>query len=54
VDNITDRLGLTYTVTRVPLDTNAVAYYAFAGGFPMGRAVLRVDKRINQHQISGI
>jgi len=44
VDSITDRLGITYAVTRVPLGANAVAYYAFAGGFPVARAVLRLDK----------
>jgi len=43
VDSITDRLGITYTVARVPLGANAVAYYAFAGGFPVARAVLRLD-----------
>ena len=44
VDSITDRLGITYTVTRTPLGANAVAYYAFADGFPVARAVLRLDK----------
>ena len=44
VNSITDRLGITYTVTRVPLAANAVAYYAFAGGFPVARTVLRLDK----------
>ena len=44
VDSITDRLGITYTVARVPLGANAVAYYAFAGGLPVARAVLRLDK----------
>jgi len=44
VDSITDRFGITYTVTRTPLGANAVAYYAFAGGFPVARAVLRLDK----------
>ena len=44
MDSITDRFGVTYTVTRVPLGANAVAYYAFAGGLPVARAVLRVDK----------
>jgi hypothetical protein len=44
VDSITDRLGITYTVARAPLGANAVAYYAFASGFPVARAVLRLDK----------
>ena len=42
--SITDRFGITYTVTRTPLGANAAAYYAFARGFPVARAILRVDK----------
>ena len=42
--SITDRFGITYTVTRTPLGANAVAYYAFARAFPVARAILRVDK----------
>jgi len=44
MDTIIDRFGITYTVTRTPLSANAVAYYAFADGFPVARAVLRLDK----------
>ena len=39
VDSISDKFGITYTVTRTPLGTNAVVYYA-----SVARAVLRVDK----------
>jgi len=44
VDSITDRLGITYTVTRTPLRANAVIYNAFAGDVSVARAVLRVEK----------
>ena len=44
MDSFTDRLGITYTVTRTPLGANALIYYAFAGDVSVARAVLRVDK----------
>ena len=41
---MTDRLGITYSVTRTPLGANALIYNAFAGDVSVARAVLRVDK----------
>jgi hypothetical protein len=44
VDTITDRFGVTYTVTRTPLGAGAVAYYVHAGEVLVARAVLRFFK----------
>ena len=44
VDTITDRFGVSYTVTRTSLGPNATAYYAHAGDATVARAVLRLDK----------
>jgi hypothetical protein len=44
MDSITDRFGITYSVTRTPLGANAVVYRAFADNVAVARAVLRVDK----------
>jgi hypothetical protein len=44
VDTIVDKFSIAYAVTCTPLGANAVAYYTFAGSFPVTRAVLRLDK----------
>jgi len=31
VDSITDRFGITYTVTRTPFGADSVVYYALTG-----------------------
>src|SRR5262245_36069570 len=44
MDTIVDKFGIVYLVKRTQLGANAIAYYAFAGKFPVARAVLQVFK----------